>query len=229
MLILFDLDDTLLDHTFAFDAATTAVHRISGVAISSDEFARRWSASHRRNFDRYLSRELTYEEQRRARVRETVDSRLDDAEADRIFDHYLAAYESSWRLFGDVLPCLNALAGARLGVITNGQPLQQRRKLARFSIADRFEHVVVPEECGHAKPDPRIFAAACAKFGREAGSAVYVGDSYEIDACAARAAGLHGVWLDRSGTASHAHAAPVIATLTEFSEVVLGSNRRPAD
>lgn len=227
MLILFDLDDTLLDHAFAFDVATAAVHRISGVALSAGEFAQRWSLSHRRHFDRYLRGEITYASQRRARVRETVDAGLSDAEADRILDVYLAAYESSWRLFGDVLPCLDAVSGAQLGVVTNGHPKQQRDKLERLGIANRFEHVLVPDECGHAKPDPRIFVAACAKFGRATSEAVYVGDSYELDACAARAAALGGVWLDRGRAASASHVAPIIATLAELPELVFGSNGRP--
>lgn len=55
------------------------------------------------------------------------------------------------------------------------------------------------DELGHAKPAPEAFRAGCAALGLPPGEVAYVGDRYDIDACAADEAGLHGVWLDRSG------------------------------
>jgi FMN phosphatase YigB (HAD superfamily) len=40
-------------------------------------------------------------------------------------------------------PCLERLNSYRLGVISNGQTVQQRLKLARTGIADRFESIVM--------------------------------------------------------------------------------------
>ncbi|MDF2808213.1 MAG: haloacid dehalogenase, partial [Cellulosimicrobium sp.] len=50
------------------------------------------------------------------------------------------------------------------------------------------------------KPDPRVFAEACARLGTDPARTAYVGDELDVDARAARAAGLVGVWLDRPGT-----------------------------
>jgi putative hydrolase of the HAD superfamily len=222
IVVLFDIDDTLIDHSSAFAAATMALHEQGGFDIPHAQFVERWSSAHRRNFDRYLLGELSFEEQRRARVREAIDATLGDTEADRLFDYYLSVYEASWRLFDDVLPCLNALPGVRLGVISNGQSAQQRSKLERLRIADRFEHIVISEECGSAKPDARIFAAAAAKFGCGLGEGLYVGDSYALDARAARAVGLRGVWLDRRGEAGAEHEPPVIGGLAELPALVAG-------
>lgn len=52
-----------------------------------------------------------------------------------------------------------------------------------------------------AKPDPRIFELACGHLGVPARAAVYVGDRLEVDAVAAMAAGLRGIWLNRGGGA----------------------------
>ncbi len=220
MLILFDIDETLVDHATAFRVATEALYASGDFEAPYGSFVTRWSAAHRRSFERYLRGELSYEEQRRARVRETVDTPLDDAAADRLFDIYLRVYESSWRLFDDVLPCLDALGGHTLGIVSNGQSRQQRAKLANLGIAARFEHVLISTECAWAKPDPKIFQHAHSLAGGPPGPAIHVGDSYELDAAAARQAGLIGVWLDRHRTGTSAQAAPVVTTLTELASLV---------
>ena len=91
---------------------------------------------------------------------------MPDAEADEIFSVYRELYESAWRLFPDVVDTLNALSRCRLGVISNGSSVQQRRKLAAVGVLDRFAVVAVSEDVGVAKPHARIFKAACQAVGR---------------------------------------------------------------
>lgn len=54
-------------------------------------------------------------------------------------------------------------------------------------------------EAGSAKPAAGIFRTACAGLGVPPGEAAYVGDRLVTDARGAAAAGLTGIWLDRSG------------------------------
>jgi putative hydrolase of the HAD superfamily len=49
---------------------------------------------------------------------------------------------------------------------------------------------------------------------------VYVGDLYDVDAVAARNAGLVGVWLDRAGDASEHHVPPVIHSLAQLAQIL---------
>ncbi|WP_370502926.1 HAD hydrolase-like protein [Cellulomonas sp. ICMP 17802] len=44
-----------------------------------------------------------------------------------------------------------------------------------------------------------MFAEACSRLGINPARTAYVGDELDVDAAAARAAGLVGVWLDRPG------------------------------
>jgi len=216
MLILFDLDDTLMDDGAAERSAATYLHKRVETPLSVEEFVSQWSMALRRHFDRYLAGEVSFQGQRRDRVRELIDSSLSDEIADRIFADYHASYEAGWALFPDAVPCLNGLPGFRLGLITNGQRDQQRRKLVRTGILDRFECVLISEECGCSKPDPAIFIRACASVGELPESSVYVGDRYDIDAQAARRAGLHGIWLDRKRTGNASHTPPIIGSLGEL-------------
>lgn len=110
----------------------------------------------------------------------------------------------SWRLFDDVLPCLDWLcaAGVRLAAVTNASGAHQRAKLADLGLARFFDYIAIAGEIGVAKPDPVMFHSVCATLGCDPGEAAHVGDKLHTDAVGARDAGLEGVWLDRHEAAS---------------------------
>lgn len=107
----------------------------------------------------------------------------------------------AWRLFDDALPCLRALRalGLRLAAITNAAGDYQRAKLGALGLESAFDAVLISGELGVAKPHHAIFRRACRTLGVLPAQAVHVGDRLDTDAEGARNAGLHGVWLDRSG------------------------------
>ena len=128
MVVLFDIDDTLFDHGTAARAGAVALHLSAGAQAPVEPFVSAWSAALDRHFPRYLAGELSFQGQRRERVREVVDASLTDEAADTVFAGYQAAYEAAWSLFPDVLACLDRLSHRRLGIISNGQVEQQRQK-----------------------------------------------------------------------------------------------------
>jgi putative hydrolase of the HAD superfamily len=202
LIIFFDVDDTLIDHSGAERTAASLFYRrfrdtLAG--LDEESFYARWHAAAERHFATYNAGECSYQDQRRRRIRAFFGSELSDREADELFAVYLVGYESQWALFPDVLPCLDALAGQTLGIISNNGIEATRLKLDRVQIADRFADVVTPDTIGISKPDRRIFEAACERLGVPPAACMYVGDMLENDACAASAAGLTGVWINRSG------------------------------
>ncbi len=84
--------------------------------------------------------------------------------------------------------------GLKLGLITNGRGLIQRRKLRGLDLETSFDSVVISEEIGCRKPDPRIFSHALAELDEPAHAAVYVGDNPEPDVLGAKGAGLYSIW-----------------------------------
>jgi putative hydrolase of the HAD superfamily len=220
MAVLFDLDDTLIDHTAAFRLATNGLYESVASPLSLAQFHLAWSASLTRQFDRYLAGELSYEEQRLERIREVIDSTLSDDAAGRLFSIYLDRYEAGWSLFPDVETGLEKLSRHRLGIVTNGQVLQQRAKLERTGLMDKFDCVVISEDCGSAKPDPAIFLRACSLLGEAPSSCVHVGDHYDLDVIGARHAGLRSIWLNRAGNATAEHVPPIIRSLDDVAELV---------
>ena len=147
-----------------------------------------------------------------------------DAAADAWFAAYPEHYRAAWRAFDDVLPALDALASAHpeavLGVVTNGEAGPQRAKLAAIGLAERFSVIVASGQVGVAKPDRAIFALACERLGVKPAHAAHVGDRLDLDARGAAAAGLRGIWLDRSGKAAPPAApAPDIVAIATLHEL----------
>lgn len=61
---------------------------------------------------------------------------------------------------------VNALHGkVKMGIITNGFTSLQQIRLERTGLRDRFDLLVISEEVGVAKPDPRIFDYALEQAG----------------------------------------------------------------
>lgn len=86
--------------------------------------------------------------------------------------------------------------GVRLGLVTNGKSKTQREKIARFDLARHFDVIAVEEEFGVGKPDVRVFRHALAALESAPCDAWMVGDNLEADVAGARGAGIHAVWHD---------------------------------
>jgi len=83
----------------------------------------------------------------------------------------------------------------KLGVITNGYSKVQREKIKVAGLEDYFDDIIVSEETGTAKPDPRIFQLSCDNLGIKPEEAVYVGDYYPNDIAGAISARITPIWI----------------------------------
>ncbi|GAA0579623.1 HAD family hydrolase [Actinomadura livida] len=204
--VFFDLDGTLVDHRSAvWEAIGRIVRSAPDAAAPPEELMALWWTLEGRHMREYLAGECSFAEHHRRRVRSFLPMLGEPVpESPGLLDawiaeRYLGVFEESWRCYPDVRPCLDALArlpgGPRLAVLTNGDPEQQRAKLARFGLLGFFEAVLTPSELGAAKP--AAYAAACRSMGTDPAHAVNVGDMLESDVNAAARAGLTGIWLDR--------------------------------
>ena len=215
---IFDLDDTLFAHRQAVRDGIAAHVRSQLPGVDAMAHRDRWDELEEHHYHRYLSGELDYLGQRRARARDFMGhfgvKFLEDGAAESWFASYLLEYVRAWRLHDDALPCLDALdvAGIRIGMITNGDRTFQQAKLDAMGLDGRIEHLVTSGEFGIAKPDPSIFAHACAGFGVHPAQAMYIGDRLATDAIGAADAGLSGVWLNRSGETDAAQTAAIAAS-----------------
>jgi putative hydrolase of the HAD superfamily len=72
-------------------------------------------------------------------------------------------------------------------------------KVEAMGLTSLLEVMVISEEVGIKKPDPRIFRMALDRLGVDASEAVFVGDNLELDIAGARGVGMRALWLNPDG------------------------------
>ncbi|MDN0199655.1 HAD family hydrolase [Streptomyces sp. S.PNR 29] len=230
--VVWDIDDTLFDYTTADRLGMRDHLTAEGLLDEYDSVEQaiaQWRAITDEQWARFSAGEVSFQDQRRDRVRVFLGEELSDAEADAWFERYIGHYETAWALFPDVLPALDALAAShRHAVLSNSSIHVQDRKLRVLGVHDRFEAILCAAELGVSKPEARAFLAACEALGLPPQQVAYVGDHPEIDGRGAADAGLLSVWIDR-GDAYAAVEPPVgprrIASLAELP-AILGADTR---
>lgn len=126
-------------------------------------------------------------------IRRALQAAGDDAAlAEPAFEVFMAERQRvTW--FDDVRPALDRLAAhGPLLALSNGNA-----ELGPTGLAPWFAGSVSARAVGVAKPDVRIFAAACAALGCRADEVMHIGDDWHADVCGARSAGLHSAWIRR--------------------------------
>ncbi len=119
-------------------------------------------------------------------------------------------------VFPDALEALRALTaeGYPLAMISNWQ-CGLRHYCAELGLTEHFDHILGSADLGVAKPDGRIFADACSRFGVPAERVLHVGDTLADDYLGGEASGLLVLLLHRDPGAE-SHADRVIQTLAEL-------------
>lgn len=107
--------------------------------------------------------------------------------------------------YADLLPgalhLLEALHGRmKIVLVSNGISRTQRRRLGISPITQYLDGIIISEEVGVGKPDPRMLELALESVGcTDKSRAVFFGDSPTADIAAACAAGVDSIYLDRFG------------------------------
>ena len=228
--LLLDVDDTLIDTRSAMVSAGEAAVAQLWPHVGAE--VRRAAAVHFQRdpsgfFGRFTTGEITYPQMRKARVADLRASfclaEIDEVNA-RFEQAYGPAFSASVRLFDDVLPLVEAArtAGIPMGLLTNSSSHYTQQKLEITGLAGVFAVVATRDTLGFGKPDARAFHHACQLLRSAPGETIYVGDHFEIDALAAKDAGLCAVWLQRDPADCQAVArarAGGIAVVTSLSQV----------
>ncbi|MEV1063839.1 HAD family hydrolase [Streptomyces sp. NPDC050263] len=201
--VVWDVDDTLFDYTSADREGMRSYLVAEGLLDrfgTAEQALTRWREVTDQQWERFSAGGITFEDQRRDRVRVFLGREMTDAEADDWFLRYRAHYEAAWSLFPDVLPVLDLLAAShRHAVLSNSSLEVQNHKLRVLGVHDRFETILCAVDLGVSKPEAGAFLAACEALSLPPHEVAYVGDHPEIDGRGSADAGLLSVWIDRYG------------------------------
>jgi putative hydrolase of the HAD superfamily len=207
--VLFDLDDTIFDHTHATHGALRELQSfepaLSGWEI--DALHREHGAILEELHVEVVYGRMTVEAARIERFRRLLEpGAASDAAARAVTAArcYREAYERAWQPVAGASELLRALkeAGVWVGVVTNNIVSEQRKKLDRCELGISVDALVTSEEVGVQKPAVEIFLVALAHAQASPEQAVMIGDSWMHDIEGARAAGIRPVWLNRTGAPS---------------------------
>jgi putative hydrolase of the HAD superfamily len=100
----------------------------------------------------------------------------------------------------DLRPTLSTLVdcGLKLAIASNGWSKLQRRKLDALGVEDFFDVILIEEEVGIEKPDPRMFQLVSAALKISPRQIWHVGDHPVNDVLGSSLAGLEAVWMART-------------------------------
>ncbi|MGE3174662.1 MAG: YjjG family noncanonical pyrimidine nucleotidase [Planctomycetota bacterium] len=225
--ILFDADGTLFD----FERSSAVALR-SAVEQHGGEFdeqrhltdyrainARYWHALERGEIDQQVLRVARFRDFLTGAAMPHVDAAA-----------FSAAYEGHLaegrHLIDGAAALLARLHGrASMRIVTNGLRAVQRPRLGGSSVAHHFCDLLISEELGVSKPDPRVFEIAFERMGAPPRDQVLmVGDSLAADIRGGAAFGIETCWFNPRGAGRDPAVAPTheIRSLGELLAICLG-------
>ena len=234
--VLFDLDDTLFDHRWSARAALREVHARSAAHAEFETFERHHTRYLEEMHLEVLAGRIGLDDARRERFRRVFRAlgvALDDPDVDAVASAYRAGYMRVRRVIDGAVELLTAIRRhARIGIVSNNLADEQRDKLEFCGLAPYVDVLMVSEEAGVSKPDPRIFQMALERLDLTPAEAVMLGDSWTADIVGASRAGIRAVWFNplRAAAPPEPGGIAEIHSLTPVApvlHVLLGSTPEP--
>ena len=224
--VLFDIDDTLMDFRKSETAAlhnTFMEHDLpTGFADYHDSY---------RKISQVLWHDL---EQGKIAIHELgierfkrlfLEHRL-DISAETFSELYLDFLGQETHLMPGADELLENLQECTLAVITNGFGEVQKARIQNSPLYGRFEHVIISEETGYQKPQAGIFDYAFDKLGLTSKKGVLiVGDSLTSDIQGGNNYGIDTCWYNPFAKENATGIQPTyeIRELLELGELVEGN------
>ncbi|MGD0769651.1 MAG: HAD family hydrolase [Tepidisphaeraceae bacterium] len=218
--VLFDLDDTLTDRSRSIERLAGRFLDRFGVDLGGCELHEVIRVIHGGDRGGYAAREeLGAHLQSSLRWRQAPG-------AERLVDFWRDNFPRCNVERNGVTSTLQTLhqKGLKLGVISNGFTASQNTKLDAMGIRPLFSVVLISQEVGISKPDPRIFQMGLEKLGVLASEAIFVGDNPVVDVAGSRKVGIRSIWLNcRGGQAPETVPCPeTIASIDQLLDLCEG-------
>ena len=147
----------------------------------------------------------------------------DEPFALKLAERYILSRQELHVVYRDVLPTLKRYKlRYRMGLLTNGVPDLQRRKIKGTGLGRFFDEIIVSGEFGIGKPDRKIFERMLSRFDVKPDSVLVVGDSLKSDVQGAHEVGMKAIWVNRSEEAPDDSIVPdfTVNCLDQLNEII---------
>jgi putative hydrolase of the HAD superfamily len=130
-----------------------------------------------------------------------------------LYEHF--ARPAAWEFFADIEPAVRALhaRGVAVAVASNFDE-RLARVLREHPLTPLLRFVLPSSSVGYRKPSRHFFEGVRERAGCETSELLYVGDDWNQDVLAARAAGLSAVQVDRAAVE------PATGRVTDLRELL---------
>jgi len=189
--VLFDLDDTLTDRHASLERYVARLLPDFAEELGPVEATRVLAAILEVDERGYAPRERVFTRLQTALAWRSVPELI------RLADHWREQFPRSTVLRPGALDTLIALReqGFTLGLVTNGPVGLQQGKIDEVGIGRLFATIVISEQVGVHKPDPRVFQQALDQLACAGAEAWFVGDHPRNDVLGAAGVGMQPIWL----------------------------------
>lgn len=204
-LFLFDADDTLFDFKSCERGAFTSALNHFGYDEKIENLYATYGVESMALWREVEEGKISKDFLKAERFRRTFSKHDIDLSPDEVGEKYLEILPQTCVLIDRALEvCQHLSERGQIGIITNGFEAVQTRRLKSSSIAPYVGFMVVSEQCGFTKPDPRFFeytSKLVPTFNKQ--KTLVIGDRLETDIVGARNFGLDTCWFNPSKQSSH--------------------------
>jgi len=211
--ILFDLDETLIDRGATMKGFLIKQHGRFPELLNCE--------SHM-----FVNAVLQYQNNGYADKRVAYQSALADLKQEsklinRLMDDFESTYGTESVLFPGTHEVLGALGREyKIGLVSNGRSIGQRNKIRSAELESFLDAVVISEEVGIKKPDPRIFLQCLELLSTNANEAGYVGDNPVNDIEPAMKLGMKSIWIRNSRYSPPNESNAMVSSISELPRAI---------
>lgn len=196
--LLFDVDDTLLDFQRNEHEALGVLFEALGYPLTED-IRRRYHDFNLSMWRAYERGDITREELLDVRFStffQSLGMDVDGPAAETVYRGALG--QGAFMMDGAMEVCTALAERYRLCIVTNGVADTQRRRLAASGLGRLFEQLFISEEIGVAKPGAGFFRYVFDHLpGVTPGEMLLIGDTLTSDILGGNSAGMGTCWMSR--------------------------------
>ncbi len=197
-ILLFDLDDTLLD--FAANEADSLYKLFTGQGITfTNEIFTLYHSVNKQLWTAYENGIIPLKEVLNTRFSKTMGKLSKTVDGSEWESHYRELLGNGHQLMDGALDVCHTLSKThRIFVVTNGVTITQVKRLKQSRLYDLFEDIFTSESIGYQKPQKEFFdyvTGHITDFDRK--DSLIIGDSLNTDIKGGILAGIDTCWFNK--------------------------------
>jgi putative hydrolase of the HAD superfamily len=196
--ILFDADRTLFDFDKAEEHALEQLMNYFEVEYQKEYHLKQYQLINKKLWEELEQELVTPDELKIERFRRLAEELELKIEGQDLSEKYLEFLAEGYFLLKGALKLIKYLhKDYKLAIVTNGLATVQKGRLKASPLKDYFDHLIISEEIGVAKPNPKIFEHTFKEIGhQDKNNVLIVGDSLSSDIQGGINFGIDTCWFN---------------------------------